>query len=109
MDKMLDGNSAAELAHDNGEPSPYLDQAREELTEKAWDSLTFDSVLGALAEMDEGDQGAFVKWVKNSQAVLLYGMVSSRTLLYITPSDEEIERRAAEIEAENDWARYSDV
>lgn len=109
MGKMLDGNSAAELANDKGEmPLELIEQARKELLIKAWNELTFDTILDALAEMSHQQQQTFVHNIKRRSWVACIAIFEA-SKNYISPLDEEIMQRAAEIEAENNFVRGQDV
>lgn len=106
---MLDGNSAAELAHDKGEmPTALLAQARKELKERAWRELTFDTVLNALEEISKSHQLSLVVSIKRGSTTLM-SMTSAAVEIYTRPSDEEVMQRAAEIEAENNFTKGADV
>lgn len=104
MDKMLDGNSAAELARDKGEiPRSILAQARRGLYNEARETITFPVMLEALEQADNSDAALLEKYFKEDADIFRIGARFQNIVDdYIAPTEEEVSLRAAEILAEID-------
>ncbi len=96
MEKILDGNSAAELQNDKGDiPQSIIEQARAELTEKAMDGLTFNTILDALSETSKKNQKILVNNMKGFRnGNVFIGFVRRIVSGHINPSETEVEEYA---------------
>ncbi len=94
MEKILDGNSAAELQNDKGDiPQSYLDRAREELADKRMDELTFNAILDAWGKIPKMSREKFLYAFKRDKIIDVQ-MLRIYVNKYIEPDSTEVEEYA---------------